>query len=528
MKWFFGLLLSELGEKGEHLFYDKLHSIKDDTVLQDTLILNSINFFTNVQNKMNQEIDVLIFCWTKKLIICIEIKRILNTKAFNQLEKYHKLIEERMSDQLGPGWTYHPVVCVEKDALFFNNQHYITHETDLKFWLSSLLQRYSTVPTGIPFISPVNRLQDLLRIIVFAVHASKTAPITTTNWVEYITEAIDTVCTADNIIFYSQRQLPIIKADRSEFNKLILYSAYGCGKTFLIQEKAKQLAGTKEYTGRIMYIVEREHNAMETLLEWRLKDELGKAYGINIYPFRTLGPYREKEMKEEQELLISTIREKNIKALLIDECNISEGSWKEIIRDLKQQMDVIWIASNGKGHIAILSGNEDLTMYEDFTKFKLDTNLRNPKSIVQGALMRDDGGNSGYKEGLVLPPANFPNGVVPAHVGSLGDAIKEMRKVTNDGVLVIAQVALELDFSLTSMKWKMYKRGNVGNRSFKKGESPYQYLVDGNILFIDEHAVINGFEWPNIISVEGSRGGRMSKHPCNWFMRCTANLVIVN
>ena len=52
IKWLFDLVLSELGEKGEHSFFHKLYSIKDDPVLQDTVIRNSINCLTNVQKKM--------------------------------------------------------------------------------------------------------------------------------------------------------------------------------------------------------------------------------------------------------------------------------------------------------------------------------------------------------------------------------------------------------------------------------------------------------------------------------------------
>ncbi|XP_066923256.1 uncharacterized protein [Clytia hemisphaerica] len=461
IKWLFGLVLSELGEKGEHSFFRKLYSLKDDPVLQDTVILSSINFLTNVQKKMHQEIDVLLFSWTKKLIIGVEIKRTLTIKAFDQLDKYHKLIEERLSDQLGHGWTYHPVICVERDDLFFNNQHYIDQETDLKCWLSTLLAKYPSVPSGIPFIPAVNQVKDLLRIVVFAIHASKTAPITTSNWVEYISQAIDTVCTTDNILFYSQRQLPIMKKDTSEFNKILFYAPYGCGKSFILQEKAKQLSGMKKYKGRVMYVIQKSFH-LETLLEWRLKDELGKEHGVDVYGYILhyfgITDIDEKN-KEETEKLTKRIRTGNIKALFIDECDITDNQWKEVIMKVKQHVDVIWIASDGFGHQDLLSGDQDFSVYDDFMKFGLDVNLRNCESIVREALSYEERDNSPYKEGLVLPPPNHPNGKQPYPFSSFEDAIKEMRKVTKEGVLVISNFVFEEDdhfqtLKTMKLKWK--------------------------------------------------------------------------
>uniref|UniRef100_A0A7M5XLA0 Uncharacterized protein n=2 Tax=Clytia hemisphaerica TaxID=252671 RepID=A0A7M5XLA0_9CNID len=527
IKWLFGLVLSELGEKGEHSFFHKLYFLKDDPVLEDTVILSSINFLTNVQKKMHQEIDVLLFSWTKKLIIGVEIKRTLTGKAFDQLNKYHTLIEGKLGDQLGHGWTYHPVICVGTDDLSFNNQHYIDQETDLKCWLSTLLAKYPTVSSGIPFIPAVNQVKDLLRIIVFAIHASKTAPITRSNWVEYISQAIDTVCTTDNILFYSQRQLPIMKTDTSEFDKIILLAPYGCGKSFILQEKAKQLSGMAEYKGRVMYVIYKE--TLENLLEWRLKDELEKEHGVDVYGYRDCYGVSGEIHKEEMEKLVKRIKTKNINALFIDECYIIDEKRKEMVMKVKQHVDVIWIASDGYGHQRSLEGY--LSVYDDFMKFELDVNLRNCESIVKEALSFEEKDSSGYKEGLVLPPPNHPDGEKPYHSGSFEDAVKEMRKITNNGVLVISDnlppyEAEDLQtLNTLKLKWKRY---GEDKNDFNKGESPYQYLKDGNILLVDDHELITGFEWDNIIIlVKGNIVFGIDDHPCNMIMRCTTNLMLV-
>jgi len=65
--------------------------------------------------------------------------------------------------------------------------------------------------------------------------------IRSSNWTRYISQAIEHVSTSENIIFYSGRQLELFET--SDLNKLlVLFGAYGTGKSFMMQAKAEQLA----------------------------------------------------------------------------------------------------------------------------------------------------------------------------------------------------------------------------------------------------------------------------------------------
>ena len=256
IQWLFDLQLGDRGEEIEHSFFDKLLSLRDSSILNDTVILQSVCFITDIKNKKHQEFDLLIFSWSRKLVIGIEIKRQINETAFKQIKRYHTLFEERLGDQFGSGWTFFPVICVEKDTQGLQGQHYVDIETDTKSWLLSILNQFPAQSFPIPQIPPINQIRKVLRLIVFAIHVSKKdqiAPITTTNWVHYISEAIDTMCTGHNILFHSKEQLPVFITDDCRYDRVLIKGGYGTGKSYLLQQKALQLSTDPNFSEEINY-----------------------------------------------------------------------------------------------------------------------------------------------------------------------------------------------------------------------------------------------------------------------------------
>uniref|UniRef100_A0A7M5V9N4 Uncharacterized protein n=2 Tax=Clytia hemisphaerica TaxID=252671 RepID=A0A7M5V9N4_9CNID len=289
--WLFTLELSEVGEKLEHWLYDQLLPLKDDN-LQNTVVLSSLIFLTNVQKKMHKETDFLIISWERKLIISIELKRtIADDKVFKQLESNHRVFEERLGDQLISGWTYFPVVGVENDNLSVKSQHYITIQTEIKQWLTSVFKRFPTIP-AVSIPNPLDEAKKLLKILVFAIHVSKKdqiAHITSSTWVEYTSNAIENVSTSHNILFYSNQQMAIMNNDEPSYRRVVISGPFGVGKSILLTQKAIQLNKRPEYNGKVMIVVDSHSYKTKPMQFHRLKVDLENQHGIFVEDLSSVG-----------------------------------------------------------------------------------------------------------------------------------------------------------------------------------------------------------------------------------------------
>uniref|UniRef100_A0A7M5V782 Chromosomal replication initiator protein DnaA ATPAse domain-containing protein n=1 Tax=Clytia hemisphaerica TaxID=252671 RepID=A0A7M5V782_9CNID len=527
LRWLFDLELSELGEHVEHSFYDQLLPLKND-ILQDTVVLSSVNFLTNVRNKMHKEADFLIISWQRKLIISVEMKSELKKdRVFEQLDSNHQLFEERLGDQLETGWTFFPAVCVGNSSISITTQHFVTMETDVKLWLESIFDNYPIVQIAQKPTS-LDQVQKLLKIIVFSIHVSKkdlVAPITSSNWVEYIRNAIENVSTSDNILFYSNQQMAALNSNDPRYNKLFICGPFGTGKTILLRHKAIQINEKPQFKGKVMYLTGDEYlrGTLNSMLYHRMKVELEEKHGIFVmqqsYHFGD-DVDDEEEMIKERERILHKITQHGIKAVFCDEFVFWNNN--DLIKKMMEMVDFLWIVPATEA----LSLSDFKRWEDEFTILDLSKNFRNSREIVKSIKSFAEEKDYVYKEGIVMPPENFPTGCPPIFVDTFREAMEEARKRTKNGILVIGTFNIDDVIYLNQMneKWKRYYSENTND--FKENENPYKFLQEGNVLIVIS-GFTYGFEWETVIANELVSGSYATYHKCNFMMRCTSNLIVV-
>ena len=265
MMWFFHLDMAEIsGDMAERWLFEELkNAFEDANNIDKTVVLHASDVAIDVEsNPQQQELDFLLFVPNRKLIVGVEVKRTFNKKTKKtQLQKYYEILEERLSDQLGEEWTYFPVLCVfnpTSDMLTEtrSNNHFIHSETDIRQWIQQVVNSF---PETLNYSVYLEQLRNVLKILVFVLQMSKSSipnagdnvnpplgTIVESKWVKFVTEALKTISTKTNIIFYSNNQLPIFLNNGPEYQKVFLSGCYSAGKTFLLRQKCQELAARNE------------------------------------------------------------------------------------------------------------------------------------------------------------------------------------------------------------------------------------------------------------------------------------------
>ena len=222
--------------------------------------------------------------------------------------------------------------------------------------------------------------------------------------------------------------------------------------------------------------------------------------------------------RKQTAFLLQKVNQDEIKAIFCDEFDI----WRdlELLEKMVKKVDYLWIVP--------MTENLCVGKFEEwqdkFTFLDLSQNFRNSREIVKMAKSYAEKTAYFYKEGISMPPENFPTGCIPIFVDSFHGAMKEARKRTKDGILVIT--SLDRDdfdnFNQIKEKWKVY---HEDRNDFKEEENPYKFLQEGNVLVIDA-TTSHGFEWTTVI-IDQIDDLYDTHHKCNYTMRCTTNLIVV-
>ena len=255
MMWFFHLDMAEIsGDMAESWLFEELkNAFEDANNIDKTVILHASDVAIDVEsNSQQQEFDFLLLVPNRKLIVGVEVKRTFNKKKQKKKTSFKniEILEERLSDQLGEGWTYFPILCVfnpTSDMLTEtrSNNHFIHSETDIRQWIQQVVNSF---PETLNYSVSLEQLRNVLKILVFVLQMSKSSipnagdnvnpplgTIVESKWVKFVTEALKTISTKTNIIFYSNNQLPIFFNNGPEYQKVFLNGCYSAGKTFLLR-----------------------------------------------------------------------------------------------------------------------------------------------------------------------------------------------------------------------------------------------------------------------------------------------------
>ncbi|XP_066935831.1 uncharacterized protein [Clytia hemisphaerica] len=515
IRWIFDMTFSVRGEKVERWFFDQLalenNDINADALLD--LVLTNTDILRNLKNRMSREFDLLIFSWSRKLIIGVEMKRSMKQAghAVDQLDEYLSLFEEYLGDQFGQGWTFFPVVCFEEEKLPIQSHHFIDMRTDIKQWLTSVLLKFPemTYLEG-PLIHPVEGLKKVLQMMLFVLHVSK--PITATTWFDYITNAIEVVSSRDNIVFYSKNQLPVFVDDNQRYKNLVITGGYSTGKSFLLKQKALLLNEDPEYRGKVMYVCRFRKTDMKNLFYWSVKHEL-EPRGITV---RQSNEVLEIDLKQ-------MITSGKVKALFLDEWIIDMRD----IKDIADSISFLWIVSDATNQM--YKKQNDLN--EDFEFLQLTYNLRNAVEIVQKSESIIETKPFRYGAGLAPTPPNFPRGAPPVYMKTIEEAIVHARKLTSGGILLVAKSLYDVPLRyIRDEGTKLYGGVKCFVFPVEKILDPIQTLKEGKVL-ITNPDFVSGFEWPTVIFLSNNRNmdfPYLEYHDCNIVLRCTNTLIIVD
>ena len=234
------------GDKAEHFVYSGLEEALGSVDSNGVVVLHGCSIRLGLtKDAPVQEYDFLIIDFRRKIIIGIEAKNKFDTKAFKQLPKYQQVVEKFLGDQLDSSWKFIRVACFYESSSIPTcpsaDEEYlnfvITKDTNITDWFKIICEKFPVVYNEHAKI----QMQSIVKWIIFTLHIGDGAFVTSKIGSE-AARKIAAIGTAENCIFFSKEQLPLIKSKAERYKKVAFLSFYSTGKTMISGTKCEVMA----------------------------------------------------------------------------------------------------------------------------------------------------------------------------------------------------------------------------------------------------------------------------------------------
>jgi hypothetical protein len=302
------------GGMEEEKVYDKLRERLKKNTVKNTVVING--WKDKGTGKLDEshplyreqkEFDFLIVSQPNQIIIHIEVKRTCSESnlksATKQLKNGLNMFQDTIPFPMSQNWKYIRVIyfgLADKGVNF--EEHSLHHikeakpfenhclkcknliigpKTDFNLWWNELTKCVLKLTPETMKKHHDDTYLNVLRFLLHQMYKQKDCA-TTSQLVQETSQTSDKICVPDTIIFWSKDQLKTLN-DLSN-HRVAFTSAYGTGKTILIQSKAKELLKSKE--NRIVIII-----FEATLEETLLRSTYGKVFG-NYFSAKIIGIHK--------------------------------------------------------------------------------------------------------------------------------------------------------------------------------------------------------------------------------------------
>ena len=234
----------------------KLKNLFGNFDSRDIVVFYDLGFLSKTVREEN--IDFLIFSWTRKLIIPIEIRTELGstddykgssmTRSDDcQINRPKANLEELFCAFIDQEWQLCPSIYVcdtklnKNDSICCDHIKWIISDEYIDKWWANIQLHFPEIQNKSGHEDARQQTLDMVSLLLFIRHVYN-VPITTSKTDENIVVQMDSIGSEEEIIFWSKDQMSLLQEENEKLNYIMFKSGYGTGKSIVMRQKAENLA----------------------------------------------------------------------------------------------------------------------------------------------------------------------------------------------------------------------------------------------------------------------------------------------